>query len=499
METMTSDNGWLLLWGYSLAMLALVVVGTRRERSAEEYLVANRQVGVWAGALSMAATWIWAPAIFVCSQKSYQQGLAGIFWFTVPNVLCFFTFVPVALRARRLMPKSYSLPDFIWRRFRGNRAAHLSFLFISIGITITGIISNSLAGGMLLHSLSGVDQNRAIVAFAAIALFYSVWRGLPGSIVTDVVQMCLILALALILVPWTLVEAGGWSTVAGGLSGVGGSQNIFDPWIAYSFGIPATIGLLSGPICDQMFYQRAMATREGSITRTFIYAGLLFAAVPIILSIFGFIGANPAVSSELPAGDPQLIGVQVVSHFLPRWTLVGFAIMALCGLSSTLDSAYCAAGSLYSVDLYRRYFRPTATDQQVLRASKVGMLLIGMAGTAVAILPGVQLLWIFLVYGVLAAAGAVPAVLSLFWRRVTARGVFLGTTLSVLAGLPLSIYANATASPHLVVLATVATSVISLVVTLLDGVGCLGSVVSLPMANEEESTESNEVLVRHRG
>ena len=475
MAMLSSQSGWLVLWAYSLGMLALVFFGTRRERSAEEYLVANRRVGVWPGAFSIAATWIWAPAIFVCSQKSYEQGLAGIFWFTVPNVVCFFTFVPFVLRARRLMPQSYSLPDFIWRHFNGHKPAHAVFMFIALGIAVTGIISNSLAGGLLLHSIAGVDQNRAIIAFASFALFYSVWRGLPGSVVTDVVQMSLIFGIAFVLVPWTLFEAGGWSTISGGLSGIAGSTNVLDPWITYSFGLPATIGLLSGPICDQMFYQRAMATREESIKKTFVYGGLVFALVPIVLSLFGFIAANPAVAPHLSVGDNQLVSVNVVAHFLPQWTVVGFAVMALCGLSSTLDSAYCAAGALYSVDIHRKYVNPNANDGEILRVSKIGMFCIGAAGTLIAILPGVKLLWIFLIYGVLAAAGVFPALLALYWKRVSARGVFWGAGLSIVVGLPLSIYANASESAHLAVLATVSTSVISMVVTCAEALGIFGA------------------------
>lgn len=71
----------------------------------------------------------------------------------------------------------------------------------------------------------------------------------------------IILLIALILAPWAFFESGGVSTTASGLNGIHGSTNIIDPWILYSFGIPVTISLISGPICDQMFYQRAMATR----------------------------------------------------------------------------------------------------------------------------------------------------------------------------------------------------------------------------------------------
>ena len=70
------------------------------------------------------------------------------------------------------------------------------------------------------------------------------------------------------------------NSILSGLEGVRGSLNPFDPWIAYSFGIPATLGLISGPMTDQMFYQRALATKRESIVPTFVIGGLLFGLVP---------------------------------------------------------------------------------------------------------------------------------------------------------------------------------------------------------------------------
>ncbi len=466
-------HGWLLLLFYGSAMTLLVWLGTRPDKSAEQHLVADRAVGPWAGAFSIAVTWIWAPAIFICSQKSYQQGIAGIFWFTLPNIACFFTFVPIALALRRRMTKGYSMPDYVWQRYHHDPRAHSIALFISLGYSLSAIIANSLAGGLLLHKLSGMNQPLAIIAFAAVALFYSAWRGLPASIITDVVQMCLILFIAFILVPWTLSGAGGWSALSGGSSGIAGSNNPLDPWIAYSFGIPVTIGLIAGPICDQMFYQRAMAARKDSIASTFILGGLLFSIVPIILSVFGFIAANPKITPLLDIGDPQLVSVEVVGHFLPNWTLLGFALMALCGLSSTLDSAYCAAGSLWAVDIYGRYFNKKANDRDFLRASKAGMAAIGIGGTAIAIVPGLNLLWVFMSSNALAAGVLVPVITSVYWPRSTARGFFLGALTAVLFGFPLSIYANASGSANLLVLAYVGPILCSLLIIALDALGAL--------------------------
>lgn len=195
----------------------------------------------------------------------------------------------------------------------------------------------------------------------------------------------------------------------------------------------------------------------------------MFAIVPIVLSLFGFIAAAPSFSAAVGPGDPQLVSIRVVQHFLPGWTLLGFSVMALCGLSSTLDSAYCAAGSLFSVDIYRRYVNPGATDQQMLRASKLGMLSIGILGTIIALLPGISLIWLMMIYGTFAGSAVSPALMAIYWKDVTARAVTWGVASALIFGFPLSVYANLSDSPRLLVLSVVGTTIVGFVMTFVVG------------------------------
>lgn len=470
MHPISELEGWLIYGVFGALMLLLVRFGTRPDGTKDQHLVANRDVSVGAGALSIAASWIWAPAVFLCSQKAYEEGLPGLFWFTVPNVATFFTFAVVAVRARRLLPAGYSLPDLMWLRFGGDRRSHVMFLLMPLGYDLGAIVINTLAGGLLMQALTGIPLVAGILALGGVALSYAVWRALPGSVITDVVQMAMILVIGLILTPWAVIEAGGLDALRAGLGGVSGDKtNVLDPWVAYSFGIPASLGLIAGPIADQMFFQRAWATRPERIVRTFVLGGLVFGVVPVLLSAFGFLAANPAIGAVLHITDPQMVSVAVAEHFLPRWTLFGFAVMALCALSSTLDSAYIAMGSLFAVDVYARYLRPRATDLQITRASRLSMIGFMAIGTAIAIIPGLKLLWVFLIYGAVASAALAPTVLALYWSRLSARGAFWGAGLSFALGLPLSIYANATENAHLIVAAAVASVAVGLVVCVIDG------------------------------
>ncbi len=415
---LTPTEGFTILTVFAVTMIGLVYILTKKKlKNIDLFLVADRKVSWLRGAFSIAVSWIWAPAIFIASLQAYTKGIAGAFWFIVPNIVCFLVFAPLAIRLRKLMPNGFTLPEFILKRYNNDKKTHLSFLVIFFGYQLGAIIINALAGGTLLHILTGMNFHLAVLILSAVALVYSLISGLEASILTDIIQMSFILIAGFVLVPWVIFNAGGISAVTGGLAGITGQySNIFNPWIAYSFGIAMTFGLLSGPIGDQMFFQRGFAVKRKSIVKTFVVGGLLFGVVPITLSLLGFVAANPVLG--LSVSDPQMVAPLVIGHFLPKAALLLFVFMAFAGLSSTLDSAYCAISSLGTIDIYKKYINSHAQDKKLVKVSRLTMLLMAIIGTSIALLQP-KLLWVFLIYGALASAALFPTVLSLFWSRLT--------------------------------------------------------------------------------
>ena len=111
----------------SVLFLSVFYVHRKKGTGGETFLVANRNVSTFQGALSIAASWIWAPAVFICSQKAYEQGIAGVFWFTAPNILCFFIFAPFAVKLRKAIPHGFSFPDYIYEKHK-DKSLHLASL-----------------------------------------------------------------------------------------------------------------------------------------------------------------------------------------------------------------------------------------------------------------------------------------------------------------------------------------------------------------------------------
>jgi Na+/proline symporter len=449
---MASFPVWLVYATLATYALLIIAAGTMLSRpdgngSKSLYIVADRRLSTLRAAVSTAVSWIWAPAIFFCAAKAYTQGLAGAFWFIAPNILCFGTFALVAHRIRQTYPAAVSLPDFFFLRFKGEKSAHLASLLVVTSIDVVALLFNTYVGSFLLSVLAGIPVPQGMIVMMGVSLTYSAWRGLPASVITDIVQFAVIIAVAFIITPWTISEAGGLPAIKAGLSGASGQYGSVLNWdVFYSFGLAGSLALLAVPLADQMFYQRAMACPPKNLYRTFLLAGVLFGVVPILLCLLGFLGANPALAAYLTAkqSPPIMINLAVVQHYLPFWAQVGFVFMAICALSSTLDSALCALGSIWGQDIYGRYINPTASDKSSLHSMRIAVVVIGVSVMFLALVLRGQLSGdvLFNFNGAIASAVVPSVVLATFWRRTTARAVTVSTVSGLVLGAPLAWWAN---------------------------------------------------------
>ena len=111
------DYTLIVLLTYAAVMLGVTVLMTKKENNIERFCVGNRNTGWMVSALSIAATWIWAPALFTSTENAYTKGFAGLFWFLVPNVLCLILFIPFAKRIREEMPVGITLSGYMYGKY----------------------------------------------------------------------------------------------------------------------------------------------------------------------------------------------------------------------------------------------------------------------------------------------------------------------------------------------------------------------------------------------
>ncbi|GHU09932.1 sodium:proline symporter [Spirochaetia bacterium] len=447
-------GGIIMLAAYAVLMVLVTILVTKKPQNPLEFHVSNRKMGTIQSALSIAATWVWAPALFVSAERAYLQGAIGLFWFLIPNVFCLILFIPFAKKIREQMPQGITLSGFIGERYgKGAKKAYL-FQLSALSVLSTGV--NLLAGGAVLSVITGMPFWLLTVILAAIAYSYSQFSGIKASVLTDAVQMVLILAVCLLFVPVAFQRNGLHSLVAG-IAGPGGEfGNIFSRkgWEVFlSFGLPTAIGLIAGPFGDQNFWQRAFTIKQNKIGKAFVLGAIAFGIVPLSMGILGYIACG---SGFIPQ-NPGVVNLEIVTSLFPAWSTLPFVFMLVSGLLSTVDSNLCAMASL-TTDI---------TKSQNMIIPRGAMLVNLGLGILIANIPEVTITNLFLFYGTLRASTLAPTVMTLQKRKL--HWVAPGVIVSLAAGLPLFAWGTFANLPLVKLTGSLVTLGASGIITLIGG------------------------------
>lgn len=421
----------IVLLTYAVVMFGVTVFMTKKENNIEKFCVGNRNTGWMVSALSIAATWIWAPALFTSTENAYTKGFAGLFWFLIPNVLCLILFIPFAKRIREEMPEGITLSGYMYGKYHSKAVKNIYlFQLGALSALSTGV--QLLAGSKILSMLTGIPFAVMTVIMAVIAFSYSQFSGIKASILTDAVQMVFMLAASIGFVVLGVKNGGGMETLVTGLGGAAGDAgSLFSKrgWeIFLGFGLPTTIGLISGPFGDQCFWQRAFCVRKDRIGRAFFVGALLFGIVPLSMGVLGFIGSGMGYV----AADTGIVNFELISTLFPAWAVIPFLFMIVSGLLSTIDSNLCAVSSL-TTDIFK---------EKTLGKTKFAMILLLAVGIAVANIPGLTVTHLFLMYGTLRAATLLPTIFTLKGMELKPQGIVAGIISALIIGLPIFGYGN---------------------------------------------------------
>ena len=416
--------GLIVLAIYTVAMLGVTLLLAKRSDSTESFHVANRKLGLISSAMSIAATWIWAPAIFTSAEKAYSNGIPGLFWFLVPNILCLILFVPYASKMRKQMPNGITLSGYMKEKYQ-SKAVHGAYVFELSALAILSTAVQLLAGAKILSVITGWPFWLLTIVLAVIAFSYSQYSGIKASVVTDALQMILMLGCCALLVPWALSKDNGITNMISGLGGISGNyKSLFDAKgieVFFGFGLSTAIGLFAAPFGDQCFWQRAFSVREDKLKKAFRLGAVFFAIVPLSMAILGYIAAG----SGYIATDAGQVNFELVSHLFPKWVMIPFLFMILSGLLSTADSNLCAVASI------------TSDFGGGIKESKTAMAVLLIVSIVIANIPGLSVTNLFMIYGTLRATTMLPTVFTLNGKKLNPKGVFLGIVLSLLIGMPI--------------------------------------------------------------
>ena len=423
---MSSGVGLSVLAVYGIIAFAMTYYFSRGYNDNKvSFLVARRELGTFQGSLSVAAAWLWAPGLFISAQQAYVNGFYGLFWFCLGNFLTLGAFAYFAKKIREEKPDGFTFSGYLKERFSGR--VQSVFVVEMMILAVCAFAINLLAGSKTVETLTGLNYNVVTFLMAGIALMYSFRTGLKATVITEILKIVVVWTGVIILVPWVVMNAGGWETVTAGLSGMK------DPtmWsIFLGFGAAAFLGHMGGPWGDNSFYQRAFAIKKESIIKSFVIASFIFIVIPISMGLLGFVGAGAGLQID----NVGTTNAFVIAHYLPAFAGIIFMFIVFSGLIAILDSQFASVANMTGHDIYNK-FKTANGNITEIHWARYGMIALAIAGLIVANIPGMQLLYLFLFFAVLRASVWLPSMISLLkpdW--ITERGMFWGILIAATVG-----------------------------------------------------------------
>ncbi len=450
---------WVIIAAYFVFAAAIGVAMSRRASgSMADYFIGSRALPWWLAGTSMVATTFAVDTPLAVTEMVAEHGVAGnwLWWnLVMSGILTVFFYARLWRRAGVLTDV-----EFTELRYSGRPAAVLRgfralYLALPINLIIMGWVNLAMAkvvsvslGDDLLGSLGrpvalavgwmplpeGFDLNQftALLVCFFLAAAYSILAGLWGVVVTDFFQFALAFGGAVILAVFAVSAVGGMSGLEAGVTEAYGSRETalsffpageaaFLPGItlAVYFGVnwwaswyPGAEPGGGGYVAQRIFASRT--ERDGVLaTLWFNVAHYAVRPWPWVLVALASVLLYPDLA------DPAEGYVMAVMDLLPAGltglVLAGFAAAYMSTISTQLNW-----GASYLVnDLYQRFFRPEASERELVRVSRIATALLMVASLVVTyFLTSIEGAWRFLL--AIGAGTGLVLILRWYWWRINA-------------------------------------------------------------------------------
>jgi len=388
-------NPDLIVFGIYLAVVTTVgFVASRRQKKADDYFLASRNLTWWLIGGSMIAANISTHHFIGMSGLAFDVGLAiaSFEWMAALALILYAKFfLPYYLKTRIT-----TMPEFLERRF-DHRVRLVYAIICLIGYIVIELAAVLYTGALAVNSIFGLRLEYGLLIFG-LAGAYAIYGGFKSVAYTDIIQVTVLVAGGL-LVTWLGLRQVGRLAPGFGNGAWGGLQAIVAgapekfhmvrpwndpelPWIGVFFG-----GLWLANIfywgCNQFITQGSLSARNvwhGQMGA--VFAGFLKLLVPVLVVLPGIIAFrlyNPATgllrdACVLQRGD--LAFPTLVKRLLPAGC-TGLVMAGLVGcVMSHIASMLAASSSIITFDIYKQYFRKGGEDGNLVRVGRVATTLV---------------------------------------------------------------------------------------------------------------------------
>lgn len=395
------------------------------EGEADSFLAASRNMNLIQTTASTAATDLGGGFSIAMGGLGFTLGISGSWLIAVSGLSAVFASFLLVPKVKKWADevKGLTTGDLFAQRF-DNKTGFVAAILI--GFSWFAFVGGQIiAGGKLVAGTMGFDLTTAIILAGAIVLAYTIMGGLKAVIYTDVFQMVILfVGIIFLMVPIGLAKVGGWGAMMEQLKASAETAQLAS-WNAAGWKTSIGWFLSIFPVwfISIAAFQRIIAAQdEGTAKKGFFLTGIpiewpLFAIGTTLVGMFARL-MMPGMA------DPELATPNMIIHLLPVG-ISGIVVAAyIAAIMSTADSCLMGPVAIFVNDIYKKLFKPDATDSQLVKIGRWATLVMGILAIYLAYkVPSVLGIVLF-AYTFGAAGLFFPMLGLLFWKRTTAAGAF---------------------------------------------------------------------------
>lgn len=415
---------------YFCLLLSVAFWSYQKQRTDTDFIIGNRSMNFWLTALSAHASDMSSWLFLGYPAMIFANGLIGA-WAAIGLTVFMFLnwqFIAPKIRIATEQSNSLTLNAYFESRYHDTSG---SIRIVSAAMSIlffTFYISSGLVGmGLLVESLFNLPYAVGISIGLLIVVVYVFMGGYRTIAWIDVFQGFFLLGVIVFIPAILLMRIGGIAPVMQAAAAQNLTTALLPDFSAHTltYALLTAMGWGLGYFGQPHIITKFMGIREVSDMSKAKWLGISWQF--ITLSAATVIGLIGIYFFPLGLDDSQRVILEIVKETLPAF----FAALVLCAIIAATTNVMAAqilvVASNLSEDFYKRIIRRSAQPHELLRVSRISVLVIALIAFGIAFFK-ISTIYRLVLYswsGLGASFGPL-LLLSLYRKSINRYGAFAG-------------------------------------------------------------------------
>ena len=408
----------------SLIFAILGLYYSKKFQGINNYLTANRSIGLFSLTTSLVASALGAWILFGPATASTWGGLGAVIGYSLGTAFPMIFLIYLGKKIRNEFPRGSSLIEFMRKKF--GKSLFKLILLMTIFYMFIFLCAEVTAVAVLINYISGTELwiTALIVLFATLS--YTLYGGLRASIFTDNIQMIVIGVLLVVTVSYIISFTENEFSFA--FIEEKNPQLLSSSYIPnYTAGLTFFIAVAATNLFHQGNWQRVYAAKDYQTLKKSLIISF-FIIVPIVF----FMGFAGMVSFSINPGNRPDLGF--FSLLLKERSELLSLIIVILGLAltiSTVDTLINAISSLFVVDGKATFNLNKKTDY--LKLSKYFIIFLSLIAFIIAS-KGFDVLYLFLLADLFCCAFVFTVFYSFYNKGINEKTAYISIVVGLLGG-----------------------------------------------------------------